>query len=149
MAGVNFVQRHRTSLPTERDSLPASSVNINRRRILGQSSIEVINHCSFVKYYSLPIGTLQIRKTKNSLRRSRQPTPENLLGSEVHITFVPPPWLSSLALRCSISIRQHQSEQEFLRFTLRPCNVNHNALLLEAIQTSDISVVAIIIWTKL
>ena len=106
---------------------------------LGCSTVTVAENCSFKQGYVLPIGTLETEKTTRYIRLTCPSIPQVYSESEIGFTFVPPLWLSSLAIRCSLSLRGYRLERETLGFRLRPLNINHNSSLLGAIKSSDIT----------
>ena len=99
-------------------------------------SLATVSH---TKFYALPLGNIELKRGRRYRRSSSdQSTDDKLSQSEINITFVPPSWLSCLALRCSIQFHRHDLERETLRTNLRPITVNHNPLLRETIDNQDI-----------
>ena len=124
--------------PPQPGSKPSMTTVSNRRNSPYQSSGNVTRNCFFMQHYTLPIGMVEIKRLRKSLRLSLDSTSEETLESEMIITFIRPKWLSELAFRCSISIHRDHLERESIGVTLRPASVSHNPSLLKAIENSSI-----------
>ena len=124
-------------------------MRVNRRYRSSHRSVPLVTVSTHTQHCHLPTGSIKfqmLRKLYSS--PSDQPTDEELSQSEINVTFIPPPWLSSLALRFSLQMRRHGLEREILRSSLRPVVINGIPLLLEAIQSCDVCKLQRLIQTE-
>ena len=91
-------------------------------------------------FHRLPIGMLQIclhqTRRREKLKRSAA---EVCAGSEIVVTFVPPRWLSRIAIEYSMSLNWDLiSSQWRWGATLRPLTVNYNQFFVNAVHNIDV-----------
>lgn len=91
-------------------------------------------------FHRLPIGMLQI--CLHQIRRrgnSRRSAAEVCTGSEIEVKFVPPRWLSRIAIEYSMSLNWDLiSSQWRWGATLRPLTVNFNPFFVKAVLNLDV-----------
>lgn len=124
---------------------PSSSVirpatNVQRQRSRRKATVAATIYWSS-RSYSLAIGTLHaqvIKKPKCSA--STEAASQELEESGIHLTFVPPRWLSSVMLRCDLEIC-HKMKSSFsgLMVNITPVSINNNPPLYQALEQADVA----------
>ncbi|MCJ1368183.1 hypothetical protein MMC16_007324, partial [Acarospora aff. strigata] len=92
-------------------------------------------------YCTLPIGILRVKVTKSrESSASDKAAAQESEQSRISLTFVPPPWLSSIMLQCDLQISHNfQSSRSSLMFNITPFSVNDNPLLRRVIMDNDVA----------
>ncbi len=91
-------------------------------------------------FHRLPIGMLQIclHQTQHK-ENSRCSAAEVCTESEIAVKFLPPQWLSRIAIEYSMSLNWDLiSSQWHWGATLRPLTVNYNPFFVNAVQNLDV-----------
>ena len=96
----------------------------------------------FWKYFSyrMPIGLLEIRmnKSRNS-KSSGRSTPQVCTESDIAVQFVPPRWLSRVAIKYSMKMSYDLiSDQWRWGATLNPLTVNHNPFFIASVRSVNV-----------
>ena len=91
-------------------------------------------------FYRMPIGTLTICVKKiRETKPSRRSAPRVCTGSEIEVTFVPPQWLSRVALDYSMKVTCNMiSSQWRWGASLEPLTVNCNSVFINALNSRDV-----------
>lgn len=106
------------------------------------SSKAIVETAVFWKYsvYRMPIGMLTIRLLKTW--QSRDPscsTSQVCTGSDIALEFVPPWWLSRMAIKYSMRLNSDLlSDQWRWGATLQPLTVNYNPFFINAVHSCDV-----------
>ena len=129
--------RNHVMFGSPEDSVPTS---VPRAKA---SSKAIVETAVFWKYsvYRMPIGVLKIhlRKTWQSRKPSRS-TSQVCTGSDIALEFVPPWWLSRMAIRYSMKLSSDLlSNQLRLGATLDTLTVNYNPLFVKALKSGDVN----------
>ncbi|MCJ1388436.1 hypothetical protein MMC18_001283 [Xylographa bjoerkii] len=90
--------------------------------------------------YVLPFGRLQVKVLRKSLSSHSKETNDATSSiSQVSFSFVPPHWLSDLAVRSNLDIFYNlNTDLPGLGFSINAVSVNHNPLVIQAIHTSNV-----------
>ena len=99
----------------------------------------------FFRYLSLslPIGNLEIAYEQNQEKScSLESIPQRHTMYEVNVTFMPPLWLSRLALKYALKIEHDDISNEWdWGARLRPLTINTNPLFVKALKKGDVTAV--------
>ena len=89
---------------------------------------------------SMPIGLLKIRLNESRQSKSSgRSIPQFCTESAIAIEFVPPRWLSGVAINYSMKLNYDLiSDQWRWGATLNPLTVNYNAFFIDAIKSLDV-----------
>ena len=134
---LQHIIRNRVTFGSPGDSVPTS---VPRAKA---SSKAIVETAVFWKYsvYCMPIGMLTIRLLKTW--QSRDPscsTSQVCTGSDIALEFVPPWWLSRMAIRYSMKLSSDLlSKQLRLGATLETETVNYNPFFVKAVQSCDVN----------
>ena len=94
------------------------------------------------KRYShyLPIGALQLDVSpRQESTSSKNSAPEDGMESKITATFVPPRWLSSLAIKYAIVVNYNSMGNYLCQsMNLNPITVNYNPNFIEAVMNCDV-----------
>ncbi|MCJ1432871.1 hypothetical protein MMC27_002229 [Xylographa pallens] len=94
-----------------------------------------------VHNYVLPFGHIHVQVSRKSLP---SPSGETIDAaskiSQVSFNFVPPRWLSNMAIRSTFDILKNaEADLPGLKFKMNPILVNRNPLVVEAIEILDVA----------
>ena len=96
----------------------------------------------FWKYssYRMPIGSLQIRLDESQQSKSSgRSTPQVCTESDIAIQFMPPRWLSRVAINYSMKLSYDLiSDQWRWGVILNPLTVNYNSFFINAVENLDV-----------
>ncbi|MCJ1384631.1 hypothetical protein MMC17_007749 [Xylographa soralifera] len=94
-----------------------------------------------IRNYSLPFGHLQVQVLRKSLSSPSEETNDGASEtSQVSFNFVPPRWLSEMAIRSTLDVLYNANIGfSGFRFGMNAVWINHNPLLTEAIGTSNVA----------
>ena len=90
--------------------------------------------------YNFPIGALQIsmkqvRRNRHSKRWDSQDCTESIID----VTFAPPRWLSSFAIKYTVKLSCDLTASQWQwGAKLKPLTINHNPLFIEAVERCDV-----------
>jgi hypothetical protein len=88
-----------------------------------------------VREFHLPFG---VTGSLTSIFENGQPqTPESDRDGRYHLTFVPPPWLSSIIFRWEFYLQSGSSTFPTLGISFSPIKYNSSPLLLKAVKSCD------------
>ena len=107
-----------------------------------RSSNTITETTVFWKYFSyrMPIGLLTIRLNESrQSKSSARSTSQVCTKSDIAITFVPPRWLSGVAINYSMKLNYDLiSHQWRWGATLNPLTVNYNPFFINAVEKLDV-----------
>ena len=91
-------------------------------------------------YHSLPVGRLRI-SIKQTRQREGSEKPASPAGKElsISVTFVPPKWLTCLAVDYRMKLNYDSLEDQWhWGANLRPLTVNQNPFVIDALKKNDL-----------
>ena len=134
---ISCVQSLRSNLEVGR-FLPTTGPRRRGKRI--KSGIAAAVYVT-VHNYVLPFGHIQVQVSRKSLSPPSGETIDDASQiSQVSFNFVPPRWLSNLAIRSTFDILNNaEADLPGLKFRMNAISVNHNPLVDEAIRESDVA----------
>ena len=106
----------------------------------------LLTRTRFISKYlslSLPIGTLNVyREGIQDIDRSPKSSQQSHMKFDIKVTFVPPLWLSQIALQYALKINyEFVSNEWHWGASLRPLTINTNPFFLKAIEKFDVAAV--------
>ena len=133
--------RNRVTFGTVEQSLRSASTHT---RASGPTTLKTFVFWSYF-HYRMPIGMLEIHMKKSREKKmSRHSAPRVCTVSEIAVEFVPPPWLSRVAINYSMKLTCDLiSSQWHWGAKLEPLTVNCNLFFNNAIDNLDVEGVRI------
>ena len=111
-----------------------NSVRLSTPRARGSDTITKITVFWKNSSYRMPIGLLRIiLNVSRQSKRSARLTPQVFTESDIAITFVPPRWLSRVAINYSMKLGF-----DSISATLNPLTVNYNPVFMDAVRDVDV-----------
>ena len=98
---------------------------------------------SKIYYHSLPIGKLRISTNHTrDCKGSEDSNSPNSSETNIEVTFVPPKWLTCLAVDYKMKLGYNSIEDQWhWGANLRPLTVNHNPFVIDALKTVDLGAI--------